>query len=71
MLAILGSENSPSCYVSYIYSNKGMENRMGLFMEKLSSKIINFKIPMIGINRKYISESLKSLELLIEKAENN
>lgn len=48
-----------------------MENRMGLFMEKLSSKIINFKIPMIGINRKYISESLKSLELLIEKAENN
>lgn len=71
VLAILGIENSPSCCVNYIYSNKGMENRMGLFMEKLSSKIIGFQIPMIGINRKYISKSLKSLKLLIEKAENN
>lgn len=71
VVSILGIENSPSCCVNYIYSNKGMENRMGLFMEKLSSKIMDLKIPIIGINRKYISKSLKSLELLIEEAVNN
>lgn len=62
VLAILGIEQSPSCCVNYIYTNKGMEKRMGLFIEKLYSKINDLNIPIIGINRKYISKSLNMLK---------
>lgn len=67
VLAILGIEQSPSCCVRYIYTNKGMENRKGLFMEKVYEKISDLEIPMIGINRKYINKSLKELEDIIKK----
>ena len=69
ILAILGIEQSPSCCVNYIYTNNGMENRKGLFMEKLYSKIKDLDIPVIGINRKYIKKSLKQLEEIIKKEE--
>ena len=62
VLAILGIEQSPSCCVNYIYTNKGMEKRMGLFIEKLYSKIKDLNIPIIGVNRKYISKSLNMLK---------
>ncbi|MFI3260168.1 MAG: 2-thiouracil desulfurase family protein [bacterium] len=68
VLAILGIEQSPSCCVNYIYTNKGMVNRKGLYMEKLYKKIENKKIPFIGINRKYIKKSLNSLEKIIIEA---
>ena len=66
--AILGIEQSPSCCVNYIYTNKGMENRMGLYMEKLYSKIKDENIPIIGINRKYIKKSLDELKKVLEKS---
>ncbi len=66
ILAILGIEQSPSCCVNYIYTNNGMENRKGLFIEKLYEKIKQFNIPIIGINRKYINKSLKMLKDIIE-----
>ncbi len=65
VIAILGIEQSPSCCVNYIYTNKGMEKRMGLFMEKLYENIAYLEIPIIGINRKYINKSLKELEKVI------
>lgn len=65
VIAILGIEQSPSCCVNYIYTNKGMEKRMGLFMGRVSNKIRAYKIPIIGINRKYITKSLTELEKLI------
>ena len=65
IVAILGIEQSPSCCVNYIYTNKGMENRMGLFMQKLYEKTKELNIPIIGINRKYINKSLKKLENLL------
>lgn len=55
VIAILGIEHSPSCCVNYIYTNHGNEKRKGLFIEKLSEKIQNYNIPIIGINRKYIN----------------
>lgn len=61
VIAILGIEQSPSCCVNYIYTNKGMEKRMGLFMGKLYEKIKDLNIHIIGINRKYITKSLKEL----------
>lgn len=67
IVAILGVEQSPSCCVNYIYTNKGMEKRMGLFMEKLYDKIKSYNIPIIGINRKYINKSLNELEKIIDK----
>lgn len=68
VLAILGIEQSPSCCVNYIYTNNGMENRKGLYMEKLYDRIKYLEIPIIGINRKYIKKSYKQLEnLLVEK----
>lgn len=68
IIAILGIEQSPSCCVNYIYTNKGMENRKGLFMEKLYEKIEEYNIPIIGINRKYIRKSFDKLNNLIMKA---
>ncbi len=66
VIAILGIEQSPSCCVNYIYTNNGMENRKGLYIEKLYDKIKTLEIPIIGINRKYIKKSLKQLETIIE-----
>lgn len=66
VIAILGIEQSPSCCVNYIYTNHGNEKRQGLFMEKLASKIKEYNIPIIGINRKYINKSLKELESIIK-----
>lgn len=65
ILAILGIEQSPSCCVNYIYTNKGMENRSGLFIEKLKEKTIKYNIPYIGINRKYINKSYKELKNIL------
>ena len=69
VLAIIGIEQSPTCCVNYIYTNKGMENRKGLYMKKLYDKIKNLEVPIIGINRKYIKKSLAQLEALL--TENN
>ena len=65
VIAILGIEQSPSCCVNYIYTNKGMEKRKGLFMQKLFENIKDFNIPIIGINRKYINKSLNELKSVI------
>lgn len=65
--AILGIEQSPSCCVNYIYTNKGMEKRMGLFMSKLYDKVKKYDIPIVGINRKYINKSLNELENILDK----
>lgn len=62
VIAILGIEQSPSCCVNYIYTNHGMEKRRGLFMDKLSKKIEDLEIPIIGVNRKHIKKALKELE---------
>lgn len=67
VIAVMGIEQSPSCCVNYIYTNKGMEKRMGLFMGKLYRKIEKYNIPVIGINRKFINKSLKELEDIIDK----
>lgn len=66
VIAILGIEQSPSCCVNYIYTNHGNEKRKGLFIQKLSDKIKDYDIPIIGINRKYINKSLRQLEVVIE-----
>lgn len=70
VIAILGIEQSPSCCVNYIYTNKGMENRKGVFIEKLCDKIKKYNIPIIGINRKYINKSLRQLETIIDNTKN-
>lgn len=67
-IAVLGIEQSPSCCVNYIYTNHGMEKRKGLFMDKLSKKIEDLNIPIIGINRKYVHKSLKELEDVIKNS---
>lgn len=68
VLCILGIEQSPSCCVNYIYTNKGMEKRQGLFIAKVYQELIEYKIPFIGINRKYINKSLKELQNIIENS---
>lgn len=67
VIAILGIEQSPSCCVNYIYTNKGMEKRRGLFIDKVYEGLKEYNIPFIGINRKYINKSLKELEDIISK----
>lgn len=67
VVAILGIEQSPSCCVNYIYTNKGMVNRKGLFMQKLYGKIEKYNIPFVGINRKYVNKSLQELKKIVNK----
>ena len=67
VIAILGIEQSPSCCVNYIYTNKGMINRKDLFMEKLYQNIKGLNIPIIGINRKHINKSLNELKKIVEE----
>lgn len=66
IVAILGIEQSPSCCVNYIYTNKGMEKRKGLFMQELYENTKELNIPIIGINRKYINKSLTELKKLLD-----
>ena len=65
----MGIEHSPSCCINYIYTNKGMEKRKGLFMEKLYKKLSenNINVPFIGINRKCINKSLREIQDIIDK----
>lgn len=65
VIGILGIEQSPSCCVNYIYTNKGMVKRKGLFMEKLYEKIKKYDIPIIGINRKYVNKSINEIKKII------
>lgn len=68
VLAVMGIEQSPSCCVNYIYTNKGMQNRKGLFMQKLFDEIQEYNIPFIGINRKYINKAMITLEDIIKNS---
>lgn len=70
VVAILGIEQSPSCCINYIYTNEGMKNTKGLFMDKLYEEIKDYNIPFIGINRKYVNKSLKELKKVIDETIN-
>lgn len=61
---ILGIEKSPSCAVSYIYTNKGMQNRKGVFFTILEEILLenNVVIPFIGVNRKNPKKALQKLD---------
>lgn len=69
IVCILGIEMSPSCAVNYQYTNKGMLNKSGIFMEYLQNYLKKEKlsIPIIGVNRRYINKSLEQLKQLIRK----
>lgn len=71
VIGILGIEQSPSCCVNYIYTNKGNEKRKGIFIEKIYEGIKEYNIPIIGINRKYIRKSLIEIEKIIKDSKNN
>lgn len=71
IIAVLGIEQSPSCCVNYIYTNKGMQKRKGLFMDKLYEKVKDLDIPFVGINRKYINKSFKEIEKIIKDNNSN
>lgn len=69
VVAILGIEQSPSCCVNYIYTNKGMVNTKGLFISKVYEGVKEYHIPFVGINRKYVRKSVKILEEIIKKGD--
>ena len=58
-LCILGVENSPSCAVNHIYSNKGTLTRKGVFFHLLENELLrsHFNIQFIGILRRSNSPS--------------
>ncbi len=61
--AILGIEHSPTCAASFIYTNKGTQKRQGIFIKYIADAIIKkpYKIPIIGINRKYPKKVMHTL----------
>ena len=71
VIGILGIEQSPSCCVNYIYTNKGNEKRKGIYIEKIYEGIKEYNIPIIGINRKHVRKSLIELEKIIKNCDNN
>ena len=71
VIGVLGIEQSPSCCVNYIYTNKGNEKRKGIFIEKIYEGIKEYNIPIIGINRKYIRKSLLEIAKVIKGSDNN
>lgn len=66
LAAILGIEHSPSCAVSYIYSNRGMLKRPGIFIEFLREEPICGSLPYIGINKRFPRKSLACLQARLE-----
>lgn len=64
---VLGIELSPSCAISYIYTNKGMQKRKGIFMELLEARLIEEEISLefIGVNRRGIKKAIKQLSSLL------
>ena len=64
--AILGVEHSPSCASSFIYTNKGMESRKGIFMDCLFNQLHakQIDIPFIGINRRSLAKCMRNLDSL-------
>lgn len=69
IIAILGIEYSPSCAISYQYTEKGIVHKQGIFIEELKSLLNNekIKIPFIGINRRGVKKSLHKLEELLSQ----
>lgn len=69
LLACLGVEHSPSCAVSYLYSQYGTLKRQGIFFEflfhELEKRKLNFE--RIGINRKYPRKAYIRLTQLVNK----
>ncbi|MGO5024569.1 hypothetical protein ACTQ4E_16045 [Lawsonibacter sp. LCP25S3_G6] len=63
-LCILGVENSPSCAVSRIYSNKGTLKRAGIFYQLLHSELElrDIEVPAIGILRGRHKKAISLLE---------
>jgi predicted secreted protein len=68
VLTVLGIEMSPSCAVSYQYSNKGMVRKSGIFIEILKEKLSeeNISIKFIGVNRKFVDKSLREIKKLFD-----
>ena len=71
VIGVLGIEQSPSCCVNYIYTNKGNEKRKGIFIEKIYDGLKEYNIPIIGINRKYVRKSLIEIEKIIKGSDGN
>lgn len=63
---ILGIENSPTCTVKTLYTNKVTIKMEGLFISKLNKLLQNAKIsiPIIPIYRKNIQKTINMLENL-------
>lgn len=68
IVAVLGIEMSPSCAVSYIYSNKGMQKRKGVYFDILAKMCQEEGIDLtfVGVNRRNVKKSLEQLTMLLE-----
>jgi len=66
---VIGIENSPSCAVSYIYTNKGMSKRRGIFFEILHKRLLeeNIDIPFVGVNRRNEERAIGQLKKILEE----
>lgn len=67
VVAILGIEHSPTCSISYMYTNKGTVHREGIFINCIHSNMISqsINVPLIGINRLHYKKALKEVTKLL------
>ena len=66
---IIGIEHSPTCAVSYIYTNKGTIHCKGIFYQKISDLLMQKQIHLtfLGINRRFFQKSVKRLKEILER----
>ncbi len=67
VIAVIGIEHSPTCAASYMYTNRGMEKRKGIYMSMLSEgfRQNQLNIPTVGINRRYPGKFIRDISRLL------
>lgn len=66
-IVVLGVEHSPTCAVSYMYTNHGTLKRPGLYMEQVmkAAELNNATVSYIGINRRFPQKAVQKLKYIL------
>lgn len=70
VVAVIGVEHSPTCAVSYMYTNQGTVRRAGLYLDALIRAMNNAGVETtyIGVNRRFPNKAVKALESAVLSA---
>ena len=69
VIAVIGIERSPTCAVSYMYTNEGTIHQKGIFINYLSKQLNKecIDISFVGINRNFPRKGLEEILKLLNE----